>query len=750
MITFIQVKKTYRMKQHVIHALDGITFKTGKNSLVSIVGPSGCGKTTCLNMIGGLDQPDSGTFLYNGIDTASFSEQDWNEYRNQTIGFVFQSFFLIPHLTVLENVMMPLKLSGHFNNEAEKIAKKALKDVNLSAYSNHKPAQLSGGQQQKVAIARALINEPDIILADEPTGSLDEKSSIEVMMILKKISETKLVIMVTHNLTLALNYSDHILSMNNGQVIKDEVIHKNQTIKHANKPDKKQSRMSFMTAFKLSFSNLTNRAFRTLLIGLAASIGVLGMTLVLSVSNGFNRFLDIRRTETLNAFPIRVEKYSLVVPFFDKDYQPDLPLFSNESVLYPRNIQYEFTTINTLTPDYYEHIKQMDTNLFTHLHYDYEATHTFLSNNGFSLRQTTTTFYELPVSHDYLSDNFDVLEGRLPNDDQNEMVVILDRYNRLSKEFTENIGYENMDSLSFEDLLNLTVYWIPNQVKYTKTNGLYVSNNPLALDPTQFNPIKVVGVIRVKDKFNLDLINSGLYYTNHLGNTMRNEALSSSVVSEQLSSNTSVFDGSTLTPSLKNQLLKSLGYAAYPTGYTVYSSTFDAKDEILTYLKRYNDSVSSNLSVEPLDLAGIGLSTMRTAIDSMTTILLVFSALSIIISNLMLGIITYNSVTERIKEIGILRAIGARKKDIKTIFYAETMIIGFISGVTGVCSAYLFSPLLDVLLKGLTTVDNVTYLPILYGCLIILINIFITALSGWIPARIAANKDPIQCLNTSQ
>lgn len=735
------------MENHTVEALNGVNLLFDQTGFVSIVGPSGCGKTTLLNIIGGLDHPTQGSLIIKETDTKDFKDSDWNSYRNTHVGFVFQSFYLIPHLSILENVMMPLKLAGLSSEEQESKAVKALQSVKLESFIHHRPNQLSGGQQQRASIARALVNEPDIILADEPTGSLDYRSSVEVMDILKEISLHKLVLMVTHNELLSKTYSDRIITIEDGLIVSDIKLHEQKTLILPNELHLKASKMSIKTSFMLSFSNLKKRMLRTLLIILAASIGIMGMTLVIAVASGFDHFIELRKTETLNAFPIRVERVSAVVPFFDEMYQPNLPLFSNDDIIYPRNIQYEFQTINTLTPDYYDHVQLMDSQLYDSIYYNFGETHQFaVSNDG--LKTVDDVFSELPVNSSYLSSYFDLLDGRMPDDSKNEMVVIVDRYNRLSKDIVEKLGFSSDDLLSFDNLLSLEIKWLPNDIFYS-FGGVYYQENDLSqvYQDNQSLMIPIVGIIRIKDDFNLDLLNTGLYYTSILGNQMREDAASSMIVSDQHSTNNSVFGGLTFSTSAeKTSFLRGLGFSSYPIAYTIYSKSFEDKDEIMRYLRFYNALVDINDQIEPLDIAGIGLSTMRIAIDATTIILLVFSLISLLISNLMIGIMTYTSVIERTKEIGILRAIGARKQDIGIIFYAETLCIGLFSGLLAILSSYLLIPILNIFLEKSTDISNLSRLPIMYALGLIILSTLLTSISGIIPARIASKKDPILCL----
>lgn len=747
MIQLSQVKKLYPIGNSYIEALRGVNLSLDDTGFVFITGPSGCGKTTLLNIIGGLDHPDTGTVLFHATDTKDYTEEKWNDYRNHQIGFVFQNFYLIPHLSILENVMMPLKLAGISLSEQKQRAEHVLRSVHLESFSHHRPNQLSGGQQQRAAIARALVNEPKIVLADEPTGSLDQQASLEIMGILKEISQDRLVVMVTHNTELSKQFADRMIVMEDG-LIKDDLIVCEKVSNNIHTSfDLSQSKMSIMTSFMLSFKNLNKRLTRTLLIIIAASIGMIGMTLVVAVAYGFDQFIELRKTETLNAFPIRVEKVSAVVPFVDDSYQPQLPLFSDNDVIYPRNIQYEFQTINTLTNDYYEHVKLMDSSLYESIFYNFGANHSFIiDNNG--PQSVNQTLKELPVDSSYLMSYFDLLEGRMPDDSKNEMIVIVDRYNRLSKDIVEQLGFSSSNTLLFNQLMSLDAKWIPNNIAYTFNGSYYVESElNQAFAHSSSLSIPIVGVLRIKDRFNLDLLNTGLYYTKNLGVYMRQDAMQSAIVASQNQSNVSVFDGSSFSTSKEKQdHLRDIGFSNFPIGYTIYSKSFDDKDEIMNYLKSYNENIPINDQVEPLDVAGIGLSTMRIAIDAITIILLVFSLISLLISNLMIGVMTYTSVIERTKEIGILRAIGARKKDIGFIFYAETLLIGFFSGVLGIIISYLLIPLLNLFLKGVTEIAHLSKLPIIYALSLILITVVLTSISSVIPAHIASNKDPILCL----
>ena len=747
MIKLLNISKEYITEDEKVVALSGIHLDFESSGFVSIVGPSGCGKTTLLNMIGGLDHATSGDLFFNNQNTKSYTDHEWDTYRNQKIGFVFQHYYLIPHLSIIQNIALPLSIAGYEQKNALDKAKEILIAVGLKDKLNKKPNQLSGGQQQRASIARALINDPKVILADEPTGSLDHESSLEIMELLKDIAKDRLIVMVTHNIKLATDYSNQIITLDNGILIDKKLnipsLKKNIT----ETKEEKTSRMSFITSFKLSFLNLMKRRFRTILTSLAASIGVIGITLVLAVAFGYNRFVEERKIETLNAFPIQVDRVSFVVPLFDESYRPNLDAFSDDEIAYPRNIQYEFQTINTLTPAYFEHVKNMNPEIYEHIHFNYKIQSNFIIENDGSLVNPGTIIKELDVSESYITENFEIIKGRMIESNSFEAIITLDRYNRLSKDIAESLGFNGDDPISFDELLGLKLKWIPNNQMYTLSGSNYIKNSIQDVyDSLDAIEVEIVGIMRIQEKFNIDYLRTGVFYSNHLANHIIDDSSNSEIVTAQIASNTNVIDNTVLTQTTKDTTLRNLGYATYPLAYVFYSKTFSDKDLIMEYLKSYNNTVSINQAIEPLDLAGIGLATMRSAIDSVTIILIVFSGIALLISNLMIGIMTYTSVIERTKEIGILRSIGARKNDIKNIFYSETLMIGIFSGALGIILSYLIIPLLNIFLKSITMIDHLAYLFFPYALILVLINVILTSLSGIIPARIASNKDPILCL----
>lgn len=747
MIKLQQVSKIYEANHTQVQALESLDLTLNQTGFLCIVGPSGCGKTTLLNLLGGLDTPTSGTITIQGKDSKTFTEKEWCTYRNQHIGFVFQNSFLIPHLSVLDNVMLPLSLSGKSKVESQALAINSIKHMGIKDKTQVKPRELSGGQQQKVAISRALINAPSIILADEPTGSLDEASAIEIMEILKEISQTKLVILVTHQHHLAQRYADRIISMHQGRVVSD--VEKSKVKPSVIKENNvhQQSYMSKKTSWMLSCMNLLQRKYRSMLMVIAASLGVIGMLLVLAVSYGFHQFLDVKKSETLYAFPIRVERISYVVPFVDDQFRPNLTVFPSSEDVHIRNIQYEYQTINTLTENYYTYVKNMPSHMVSHIHYDYEIKSNFIVHQDTTYHEVQNVLKPLEVDLEYMENNFDVLYGRTPDVQNLEAVIILDRYNRLSKDIAEAIGYSNETLLQFSNLTDLSMKWVPNQVMYVQNGNLYEKNSlEDAFHDDLAQTLTIVGILRVKDKFELDFLRTGIYYTEKVTQTILEDARTSDIVIAQQSASTHVITGQSLSTTQKDQVLRSLGYATYPLSYHIYANRFEDKKIIMNYLRAYNEMVSMTEEIEPLDIAGIGLSTMQNAINATSTILFVFALISLVISNLMMGIMTYTSVIERTKEIGLLRAIGARKKDIKSIFYVENFIIGLISGLISVMIAFLLIPVMNTIILSYTSIANVAKLSFFYVVLVLVIHVVLTMVSGFIPARYAARLQPMKAL----
>ena len=751
-----QISKSYPTKDETVWGLKNVSLDFPNQGLVSIVGPSGCGKTTLLNLIGGLDHQTGGDFFVDGINTKTFSEKDWNRYRNQNIGFVFQHYYLMPHLTIYQNIELPLLIGKPLDKKVRHdMVLNALNTVGLSGKAQKYPNQLSGGQQQKVAIARALVKNPVCLIADEPTGSLDQKASQDILSLLKEISKKQLVIIVTHQSTLANTFSDQIISLEDG-----EVAHINQindvkfSDDHAANKDRQFKGLSFVTILGLMLLNLNARKLKTLLIALIASIGMIGISLVVAVAYGFNAHIETQKQETLNSLPIRVDSFSLVVPLVNDRYQPNMPTLPNVDLAYPRNIQYEFQTFNRITESYYGHVLNMNPDIYQHIHYDYKLRPALFYASGdtyYDLRDDIfgDSVQALDMGLPYINAHYDVLAGRMITETPYELVVVLDKHNRLDKKIVMELGFTGDTPIDFNTLMGIELRYIPNDVYYSFNGSNYEVNAIAdAYHDAESIPLTVVGIIRLNNADLFDIIQPGIYYHEATTQSILEQSLSSNIVISQLSSNTNVLTNQALNTLQKDTVLRSFGYATYPLSYTIIPNSFDDKDLIMDYLLSYNDTVDQINAIEPLDLAGIALATIRQSIDATTFILLVFALISLIISNVMISMVTYTQVIKRTREIGVLRSMGTRKRDVGLLFYFETLAIGLISGVIAIVISFALLPLINYLILSVTTLKQIAQLtfPMVFG--VLFVNLVFTGIAAWIPAMIASKKDPAECLRT--
>ena len=750
------ISKSYQTADETVWGLNDISLTFPQQGLVSIVGPSGCGKTTLLNIIGGLDRQTDGDFFIDGRQTHTFSASDWNLYRNQNIGFVFQHYYLMPHLTVYQNIELPL-LVGQSDDAITRhqMIQNVLKTVGLEDKAQKFPNQLSGGQQQKIAIARALVKDPTCLIADEPTGSLDPQASQDVLSLLKTISKEHLVIIVTHQRDLATSYSDQIITLEAGLVSQVDILKKEPLTK---KPETTLSGrfkgLSLKTLFGLVIANLSARKLKTLLIALIASIGMIGISLVIAVAFGFNQHVETQKQETLNSLPIRVESFSLVVPLVNERYQPNMPTLPNVGVAYPRNIQYEFQTFNRITESYYTHVQAMDPSIYQHIHYNFEIRPALFyqsENTYLDLRDDIfgDSVKALDMSLDYVNQHYDVLSGRMMTETPYELIVVLDKFNRLDKKIVMELGFTGDEPLDFETLMAIELRYIPNNTYYSD-NGLTYDVNPIAdvYHDEESVSMKVVGIIRLNNDDLFDIIQPGIYYHESTTNAILEQSLTSDIVISQLNQSTHVVTSQTLSSIQKDTALRAFGYATYPLSYTVIPNSFDDKDAIMSYLLSYNDTVDSLGAIEPLDLAGIALATIRQSVDATTFILLVFAIISLIVSNVMIAMVTYTQVLRRMREIGVLRSMGTRKLDVGLLFYIETLVIGLLSGLIAIILSYALLPIINLLIESATTIERIARLTIPMVLGILFINLVFTGLAAWIPAMIASKKDPAECLRT--
>ena len=815
MLELKKISKIYETDGFKQKALDEVSVNFRENEFASILGPSGSGKTTMLNIIGGLDQYDSGELLINGVSTKKFEDRDWDSYRNHRIGFVFQSYNLITHQSILSNVELALTLSGISKEERRKRAIEALKEVGLEKHINKKPNQLSGGQMQRVAIARALINNPDILLADEPTGAIDSETSVQIMDLLKEIAKDKLVIMVTHNPELAEKYSTRIIKVKDGHIIDDSNPYHDKDKKEATKnnvgKDKKTS-MSFFTALSLSLNNLMTKKGRTLLTAFAGSIGIIGIALILSLSNGVQEYINKVQKETLSSYPLSIESNSIdlsslmssmtntneditcednkVCTTDDISNSPYLTLQSSyitnnligfKSYLdnnggnikdYVTDIQYTYNLdLQLYSSNTEDGITQVNPNTFT-----LSDDNTSSNQGGMGIMMGSSTsdiFSELINSEDLMNSQYDLLSGRLP-EKYNEMVLVINDDNTIPLSLMYSLDIENrseiseiitkikngedvnLDSInySYEDLIGLSYKLVLNTDYYVKEDGNWVdkSNNTSYMKNLIENAIdvEIVGVLKISD--DAVYASSGFVgYTHDLTEYVINEINKTAIAKEQTSNETidvftgQKFDGFKTT---YEDNLATLGIANLdkPESINIYPKDFDSKEAIENIIKEFNETASEEDKISYTDMVGTLLSGVTSIVNVISYILIAFVAISLIVSSIMIAIITYISVLERTKEIGILRAIGASKKDVSRVFNAETIIEGFIAGILGVGISLLLCIPINAIVYSLFTVNNIASLPLVGAIILIVISVLLTVVAGIIPARMASKKDPVEAL----
>ncbi len=756
MLQLKNIQKVYKLGNESTLALKGIDLEFRKSEFVSILGPSGCGKTTLLNLIGGLDKYTSGDLLIDNKSTKTFNDLDWDAYRNAEIGFVFQSYNLISHLTVLDNVELALSLSGVNASERTKKAKEALVKVGLEKHIHKKPNQMSGGQMQRVAIARAIVNNPRIILADEPTGALDSNTSIQVMELLKEIAEDRLVIMVTHNPDLANEYSTRIIKMLDGQVIEDSKpikeiekdIFNSEDVKLVNK----RTKMSFLAALKSSFKNLLTKKGRTIVTAIAGSIGIIGIALVLSVSSGMNGYIENMQRDSLAGFPIIVgDNISLTNE--SEQTNTNLKEFPEDNIFYP----YEATANvkshkNKITQEYVDYINQMDASLYNSISYSSGiSTHVAVKTNNNNYKLASTSFNEMPDSKDFIETQYDILNGTYPTK-ANELALVVDKNNRINIDLLTNFGFDNNISYTVNDFIGKKFKLVTNDDYYTLKNGLYIANNDYEAMYNSNNSIEIeiVCIMRVKETASTEFLSTGIGYTTSLTNSiLTKEANSEIVLAQKASPTVNVLTGNSFTSSLTYEnLMQTLGGSNLPVGIQIYPKTFDTKELIKDYLAEYNKNLQEVDKVLYVDLAAELSGLLTVMISSISVILSAFAAISLVVSSIMIGIITYVSVVERTKEIGILRAIGARKKDVSRIFNAEALILGFMSGVLGVIVTYIICIPATLIAANAIDKSFKIILPFQTAIGMIILSMFLTFIAGLMPSKGAAKKDPVVALRT--
>ena len=755
MLSIKKIYKSYGTKENKQLVLKDINLNFRPNEFVAILGPSGSGKTTLLNILGGLDRYDSGDLIINGKSTKCFKERDWDSYRNKSIGFIFQSYNLISHISILSNVEMGLTLGNVSKSEARKKAVAALEKVGLKEHIHKKPNQLSGGQMQRVAIARALVNNPDIILADEPTGALDSKTSTQIMDLIKEIAKDKLVIMVTHNDTLADIYASRIIKLSDGKIVSDSNPYEAQ---NENKDyNLKRTKMSFFTALGLSLNNIKTKKGRTLLTSFAASIGIIGISLVLALSNGFQKQIDNFEKDTLSNMPILILKDGIDM----SEAVSTITVNGNDDTEYPDDKivrkEKDVETVshsNKLDDNYLSYLNNIDSSYLSGMSYSRYTRMNLLVKNGEDVVSFDYNLSPLPENKNgeidsLMKDNYDLMAGSYATS-SNELMLIVDSYNRISSKLYELLGLS--DDTSFDSLIGKEIKLINNDDYYTEFNNIYISNTDYKkmYDSSENTTLKIAGILRgKKDNQFGQMAGSGLSYKGDLLNNYIAKNKESKIVKAQEEAEYNVLTGKKFDESVTKELILSLlGGNDIPYSIYIYPKDFASKDKIIEYLDKYNEGKSDEDKIVYTDYASTVTDLSSGIMNGITLVLIGFSSVSLIVSSIMISIITYISVLERTKEIGILRSLGARKKDISRVFNAETCIIGFVSGVMGVGIAYLLTFPINIVIKNATKLSNVALLSVTHVVVMITISVVITMIGGLIPAKMASKKDPVIALRT--
>ena len=983
MLELIDIKKDYHVAGGVVSALKGVSLKFRRNEFVSILGASGCGKTTLLNIIGGLDKYTSGDLVIEGRSTKEYKDGDWDTYRNHSIGFIFQSYHLIPHQTILQNVELALMIAGVSKAERRQRAIDALDKVGLKDKINNRPNQLSGGQAQRVAIARALINDPEIVLADEPTGALDSVTSVQIMELLKEISKDRLVIMVTHNPELAEKYSTRIVRLLDGEVVDDsmpfdgseeepvsrqpveesrdeeatgEVTSEKKT---TNKGRKKMTAMSTGMAMGLSFKNLLSKKKRTAMVSIAGSIGIIGVSMVLAISSGVKGYIKNMEEDMLSGNPVAITRSAIdfaSLMDMSTSSKPKVNITKLKDKLYVRSLMEtlgglakDVTKTNEITPQYIDYIGNMDSELTHVVQYDYgfslanniytdfevlKGDKTYHASQTMSVSAirgmyqqilseqpaysnfagtvaSISTFTEVPDNYEYILSQYDIVAAETPSgvvydakelseeqkkaifSDKQSLIMVVDesmitdialgQYGYFTQEEFLNYAFnairdDNGNNGNYNEQLGLVgsgitngvadsengiditrfigpnskkFTWYPNDEAYYKlsVNGMYyhmpyLENNflytaegtaqdgsyipemtmPLPadsnLDKEKGLQLDVKIILQKKSDISYSCMDPGFYYTNALTKHMLNDSRTSQIVKDIKASakgyldilpysfyytgydtvdglkvlkegkaTSAIYEGgnfmhlmaSGLSGAGSSTLLQVtanyLGGGELPSAIYIYPTDFDAKNEVCKYLDEWNNmcdsgaqysysavtynddgtttvltdqvaTLDSSMKITYSDTVGLIINMINTMIEMITIALIAFTALSLVVSTVMIGIITYVSVVERIKEIGILRAVGARKKDIKHLFNAETFIIGLVAGLIGILVTYILSLVINIIVMSLAGIWGIAALPWWQAIIMVLLSVGLTLISGLIPAASAAKKDPVVALRT--
>ena len=868
MLELRNIKKDYVTSSETVNALRGVDISFRDKEFVSILGPSGCGKTTLLNIVGGLDRYTDGDLVINGKSTKLYRDRDWDVYRNHRVGFIFQSYNLIPHQTVLGNVELALTIAGIDKEERIRRAKAALDKVGLSDQYYKRPNQLSGGQCQRVAIARALVNEPEILLADEPTGALDTVTSVQIMELIREIAGERLVIMVTHNPELAEQYSTRIVRLLDGEIIEDtnpvsEEEYESLKITEADPApvkgkQKEKAKMSVLTAFRLSARNLISKKRRTAMIGLAGSIGIIGIAMVLAFSAGIKGYIASMQDDMLSGNPITISStgFDLNILSDMMDTEDKIEIIKNPNSVYISSVvEYLIKTSdtlnsimvqNTITEEYIEYVKNMPSEYYNAmiLGYGLDLSRTIytdfyeipggsgrevsiklltdiyksiLSETEYSdlssmIERLAPDFEQAPSNEQYILNQYTVVSGKVATE-KDEIMLVLDSNDELSDILLARLGYfsqaeflelvnragdkdgtgEHNDALyreyfTYDELLGKTLTWYPTDSVFSTTEvtitdmfgNTTVTTAPvydaeLETPAADGMTLKVVGILTPNENISYGVLSSGIYYTEALTNyiletsadsefidyLIGNEDDKSSMLTFTYSYDYLPYDaldgaeiigehktnskGSVYSFSTRESIAKTLGGIDLASNVKIYPISFDDKDLVTQYLDAWNEEHDKITYTDSLELV---ISMINTMIDIISYALIAFTSISLVVSTVMIGIITYVSVVERIKEIGVIRSLGGRKRDVSNLFVAETAIIGLLAGLIGIGTTYLISLLVNVILKPLIGYSNIASLPIGNAIFLVCLSVVLTLISGLAPAKSAAKKDPVVALRT--
>ena len=893
MLKLSEITKEYKVASGTVHALKGVSLAFRENEFVCVLGPSGCGKTTLLNIIGGLDHYTTGDLVIQGRSTKHFRDRDWDVYRNHRIGFIFQSYNLIPHQTVLGNVELALTIAGVGREERKERAKQALERVGLGNELDKKPNQLSGGQMQRVAIARALVNNPDILLADEPTGALDSETSVQIMELIKEIAGERLVIMVTHNPELAYQYASRIVRLKDGLVESDSAPYEEEGVQTAEVTDeaehapssqqeapqtgkkkkKLRARMSFLTSLALSARNLLTKKGRTILTSVAGSIGIISVCLVLALSNGFNNYIRQTEEDMLSYYPVTISESSfdlasVMTSFTSPQDMPDMSQLDDKVYIdsFLTSLANGMAATNNISEEYVTYLENMDSSWYSEIMYSYGASisdnlflqaETFPDGDSTTTELTTRSLSNLKSKYitdlmafasqyssligfadyftgvvnvmpgtsdnanqgygEYVKSQYDIVAGTFPQN-ENEAVLVVGQNNQVTDLTLAQLGLlsedrfmdlfnlgdedaevevdEDADLLDISDILGKEYKLFYNDAVYTRNEdwtqmSYFGGQYPFTYqgqmtDDSAFHAegddginIKITCILRLNEDYSYGCLSPGLNITEKTGQTYIRGNLNSAIVNwmksdeaklsyggtdiylmpvatENMTGNYTLYEimgQSVYVAQTPDDAIKTLGGSDSVSRIAIYANDFDNKELVLNYLDQWNtdhddSDEARSMQITYTDTVGMLMSIMQTMIDIITYVLVAFTAISLVVSSVMIGIITYVSVVERVKEIGVLRSLGARKQDIRNLFNAETFIIGLAAGLIGIAVSYVLCIVISLVLESLTGMGGIASLPALTAFIMVCVSVVLTLISGLIPAQSAAKKDPVIALRS--